>query len=84
MAEAVTIASLIGALVPLFWGVMAFLLFNLRESLASRMFWAAVHITCPSWIIQGSKSLVLTPLLNALLYGSFTAIFMLVRRLGRA
>ncbi len=58
----------IGALVPLFWGILGFLLFNVPEGLGSRLFWGAVYVTCPFWIIEGNKALVLMPLLNGSAY----------------
>jgi hypothetical protein len=59
---------IIGALVPLFWGILSLILFNLPQGRLSDAFWIAVHITCPAWLINGQKSLFLTPLLNGCLY----------------
>ena len=58
----------IGALIPLFWGILGFVLFNVPEGLASHLFWSAVYTTCPFWIIEGNKALVLMPLLNGATY----------------
>jgi hypothetical protein len=60
-----------GASVPLFWGVLGMLLFNVREGWFSRAFWRAVYLTCPFWIIDGDKALILMPLFNGLMYASF-------------
>jgi hypothetical protein len=62
------IGFLVGALIPLFWGILGFLLFNIPEGLGSRIFWDAVYLTCPFWVIEGNKALVLMPLLNGLTY----------------
>jgi hypothetical protein len=67
-ARVLAIGFLAGALVPLFWGVLGFLMFNVREGLGSRIFWDAVYLTCPFWVINGNKALVLMPLLNGLTY----------------
>ncbi len=52
-------AELIGASVPLFWGVLGMLLFNVREGWLNRAFWMAVYVTCPFWVIDGDKPLIL-------------------------
>jgi hypothetical protein len=44
-------SGVVGALVPLFWIVMGFLLFNMPQSRASDLFGDAVYITCPSWLL---------------------------------
>lgn len=59
------IGFVIGALVPLFWGVLGFLLFNIPEGPLSRIFWGAVYLTCPFWVIAGNKALILMPVLKA-------------------
>jgi hypothetical protein len=78
-------AFALGALVPLFWGILGFLLFSVPEGALSRAFWQAVYVTCPSWRIDGYISYLLTPLLNGLMYAAIaTALisgFNLVRRL---
>ncbi len=67
-ARTLAIGFLIGALVPLLWGILGLLMFNLPEGLGSRIFWDAVYLTCPFWAIEGNKALVLMPLLNGLTY----------------
>jgi hypothetical protein len=67
-ARPLLIGFLIGALVPLFWGILGFLLFNVHEGLGSHIFWDAVYLTCPFWVIEGNKALILMPLLNGLSY----------------
>ena len=62
------IAFGIGVGVPMFWGCLGMLLFNLPEGWASRVFWSAVYITCPFWIIEGPSAIVLMPLLNGCWY----------------
>jgi hypothetical protein len=71
---------ILGALVPLFWGVLAFILFNAPEGWFSRAFWDAVYLTCPFWSINGGKALVLMPLLNGCMYAAVvTCLFTVVR-----
>ena len=70
MKKIVTVASCLGLFVPLFWGIAGLFLFNLKESLASEVFWAAVYISCPFWALPGLWGSVAMPLLNAFLYGS--------------
>jgi hypothetical protein len=73
------IGFVVGALIPLFWGIVAFVLFNLPEGPASRLFWKAVYVTCPFWIIEGKKALILMPILNGIIYGLlFAAIASLI------
>jgi len=63
---------LAGALVPAFWGMLSFLLFNAPENRLSRVYWRAVYITCPFWRINGEKAMILMPLLNGCLYAIIT------------
>jgi|ERR1700733_3806957 hypothetical protein len=78
------IAFAAGALVPLIWGILGFLLFSVPEGALSRAFWHAVYVTCPSWRIDGYISYLLTPLLNGVMYATVAAAvisgFNLVRR----
>jgi len=78
-------AFVLGAFVPLMWGILGFVYFNVPEGVFSRAFWQAVYLTCPSWRIDGYKSYLLTPLLNGLMYAAIAAAlisgFNLVRRL---
>jgi hypothetical protein len=61
----------IGAAIPLFWGILGMLFFNVPEGWFSRAFWRAVYLTCPFWAIEGGKALVLMPLFNGLMYAAF-------------
>ena len=79
-ARTLIIGFLVGALVPLFWGIVGFLLFSAREGLGSRIFWDAVYLTCPFWAIEGNKALVLMPLLNGLTYA---LLLLVIARLSR-
>lgn len=64
------VGFLVGALIPVFWGILSFLLFNLQEGWFSRAYWKTVYITCPFWRISGEKAMVLMPLLNGCLYAA--------------
>ena len=74
------IAGVLGAVMPLIWGLLGFLWFNLPEGPQSRAFWKAVYLTCPSWSIDGY---FLTPLLNALMYTAIAAALILGFNLAR-
>ncbi len=71
------------ALIPVFWGVAAMVLFNVLEGVLSVLLWKAVYLTCPFWAIEGYKSLFLMPLLNGLLYACLAVLLMNVPRLRR-
>lgn len=66
------LAFALGTSIPLFWGVMAFVLFSVPEGWSSRLFWHAVTLTCPFWALEGKSALVLIPLLNGLMYALLT------------
>lgn len=61
-------AVIIGALVPVFWGCLGFILFNANGRWTD-FYWYLVYLTCPFWIIPGSIGTVLAPVLNGTLYG---------------
>jgi hypothetical protein len=69
------VAFTVGALIPAFWGLMSFLLFNVPEGSFSRAFWKLVYLTCPFWAISGQKALILMPLLNGCMYAVIVIIF---------
>ena len=73
--KAPLIGFFVGAGIPLFWGILSFLLFNGPEDWFSRLYWDAVYLTCPFWAISGYKGLWLTPLLNGCLYATLFLIF---------
>ena len=83
-ARTLLVGFLVGAMVPLFWGILGLMLFNVPEGFASRTFWDAVYFTCPFWVIQGSKALILMPVLNGLLYAAlFVGISLCTRSFGQ-
>jgi hypothetical protein len=60
----------VGFGVPVFWGVLGFILFNAPNSWWTDMYWNLVYITCPSWLLsETAASWLITPILNACLYG---------------
>jgi hypothetical protein len=71
---------IVGALVPLFWGILSFLLFNVPEGWFSRAYWKAVYITCPFWMISGEKAMILMPLLNGGMYAIIALIIAKARK----
>ncbi|HTC93439.1 MAG TPA: hypothetical protein VK699_08305 [Terriglobales bacterium] len=67
-------ATMLGLLMPLFWGILGFIFFNARNSRWTDFFWNAYHFSCPFWNIQGDIGFILTPLLNGFLYGFVTCL----------
>ena len=71
----------IGAVVPLFWGVVSFVFFNAPESYWTDLYWIVVYITCPAWLLPESKwSMLITPLANAVLYGLIASLISIALR----
>ncbi len=65
----IVIWAVVGIGVPLFWGGVSFFFFNARESLWTDLYWYAVYVTCPSWLLpENQYSWLVTPALNGLLY----------------
>jgi hypothetical protein len=60
MMRIVLVSMLVGFVVPIFWGVLSFVLFNAPQSPLADLYWDAVHITSPALVITPS------PFLNAL------------------
>jgi hypothetical protein len=70
IAKRVALWMALGAFVPIFWGILGFILFNARQSTWTDLFWNLVYITCPPWLLpENDWSMVVTPLANAALYG---------------
>jgi hypothetical protein len=70
--KAAFVGFAVGAAVPLLWGTLAMLLFSVPEGQFSRIFWDAVYFTCPFWVIDGEKALILMPLFNGTMYAVLT------------
>ena len=67
----VYLAAAIGFCVPIFWGVLSFVLFNAPQSRWADAYWDAVYVTCPPWLLpESAASWVLTPVANAIIYGA--------------
>jgi hypothetical protein len=63
--------AVVGLGVPIFWGALSFILFNAPNSWWTDMYWNLVYITCLSRLLpEYSASWVITPILNAVLYGA--------------
>ncbi|AFL86924.1 hypothetical protein Terro_0584 [Terriglobus roseus DSM 18391] len=82
MRRAMAISALVGLLVPVFWGIAASLLLNLREGLASHIFWRAVSCTCPFWVLPGPWGALAMLPLDALLYAGVGAVVYRIRLVG--
>jgi hypothetical protein len=75
--------SLIGFCVPIFWGVMGLVTFTLPQSIWSDIFWYAVYVTCPFWLLPTMPWWIdemLMLVLNALLYGAIAYAVLSLRR----
>jgi hypothetical protein len=85
MKRFVLICMLVGFAVPIFWGILSFVLFNAPESPLTDLYWDAVHVTSPAWLITPSSTLgeVATPFLNALFYGAAATLIALATRILR-
>jgi hypothetical protein len=61
----------VGFVVPVFWGLLELVFMHSRNPIfSSKMYWNLVYITCPPWLLpDNSASLLITPLLNACIYG---------------
>jgi hypothetical protein len=69
LKKPIIIWGIVGGLVPIFWGVLGFILFNMKQSIWTDLFWYAVYVTCPSWLLpENGASWLITPLLNGILY----------------
>jgi hypothetical protein len=86
MKRILIVSAVVGFAVPVFWGVLAFVDFNGPEGRLSDLFWDAVYITCPPWLIPEESPLgnwFVTPFLNAALYASIALVayglFMLIK-----
>jgi hypothetical protein len=85
MKKVIFTFGIIGAAVPIFWGILGFAFFSAPESVWTDIFWRSVYVTCPSWLLpENSLSWLVTPLLNGLLYGGLAYLvlsaFNIVRR----
>lgn len=75
---------IIGFLVPVFWGILSFVLFNAKESAWTTLYWYLVYVTCPFWLLPTSTATtILMPFLNALLYGAIAFYLLRSQRLKR-
>jgi hypothetical protein len=70
--------ALIGALVRIFWGVLGFVFWGGRNSWLTDLFYDAIYVTCPPWLIPipdrgvlgGVLGDLVTSTVNAVLYGT--------------
>jgi hypothetical protein len=70
MKKWIFLAAGIGFVMPILWGIVGFVYFTAPQSRSTDLFWTAVHVTCPFWDLPGGiVSTILTPVLNAGLYG---------------
>ena len=78
--RAMLVGFLIGAFVPVFWGILSFVLFNGPENWFSKAYWGTVYLTCPFWRIDGEKAMILMPLLNGLMYAVIAAMIQIMHQ----
>lgn len=72
----VIVGFMLGFAVPILWGILGFLLFNLPESSFTRFYWHAVYFTCPAWMIPGFWGSMSMPFINGAMYATFAYLFM--------
>jgi hypothetical protein len=76
----VALISGVGLLMPIFWGMLEFLAFNSRSDAVLRAIRAGGYVTCPPWLLPGFWGDVVSPILNALLYGAVAWAVLSIRR----
>jgi hypothetical protein len=80
MRKVVIRFAILGFAFPLFWGAAGFVFFSTRESIWTNIFWWIVYVTCPFWLLPANMiTTIITPFLNAALYGGLAYVFLLVR-----
>jgi hypothetical protein len=79
MKRKVAIWGIIGFFVPLFWGIISFILFN-AEGTWTTAYWYMVYATCPFWMMPGLVGEILMPALNALFYAALSYCFLSIRK----
>jgi hypothetical protein len=83
MKKHVIQCAVVGFAVPIFWGVMSFVLFNAKESVWTTVYWYLVYVTCPFWLLPANVTPILTPVFNAALYGILAFLILSVVRKTR-
>lgn len=68
MRRLIVISSAVGFLVPIFWGILGFILFSAPQSRFTDLYWATVYVTCPAWFNPGLWGSIIMPFANAVLY----------------
>ena len=86
--RAFLLSAAIGFLVPIFWGVLGFILFNIPEGPFSRAYWDLVYISCPFWWILPDQYAFwlmspLTAILYAVIYSIIRVLFSSVSFLSK-
>ncbi len=72
--------TILGFVIPVFWGVASFVFFSARESVWTNVYWGLVYVTCPFWLLpSNTTTTVMTPFLNAALYGGLAFLFLSTR-----
>jgi hypothetical protein len=83
MRKLMVIWGLVGCALPIFWGILGFIFFNARESTWTDIYWYAVYISCPPWLLSETRiSWLITPLLNGVLYAGVVLLISRIRRAG--
>lgn len=79
MKRKVALFGIIGFVVPPFWGILSFVLFN-AEGPWTTVYWYLVYATCPFWLMPGLMGEILMPVLNALLYAALAYFILSFKR----
>jgi len=84
MIRRCVIWAIVGFCVPIFWGVISLITFNAPDSVWADRYWKLVYITCPSWLLpENGASWLITPLVNAALYGGVAFIILSIAQESR-
>lgn len=77
----IVIWGLVGCVVTVFWGIVGFIFFAAPQSVWTDIYWYAVYVTCPPWLLPETRlSWLVTPLLNAGLYAGLALAVRAVRQ----
>jgi hypothetical protein len=85
MKRILLVWAIIGAAVPLFWGILGFILFNAPQNIWADIFWYSVYVTCPPWLLpENDLSWLITPLLNGALYSGLALLLLSAAKLVKS
>ncbi len=87
LKKVVIMSSVVGFAVPIFWGMVGFIMFNAPNGPLTDLYYALSFYTCPPMRIPDNLTwghFLMTPFLNAALYGVVASVLYGGFRLLRA